>query len=244
MIAIICPTKGRPQQCKRMIESVIKTTTTHITIYILIQSQKDKEDYEVLGLDNFIRGTKITVINNELKIENGEDNYLQNVPTGYLWNKLALSAYTRNKEHKFFMLGADDMIFSTSGWDEKLINHYNLLGDKAHVYHLQDSRDIMGTPHPIVTREYIDIMGYFLPPLFLHWFVDSWTVKIAKANNCFTYFKAFSLIHEKPAVSDETYENIRQLGWHDRDKYVDEKCQHFLNHEIKRFAEAKNMRNW
>lgn len=242
-IAIICPTKGRSQQCKRMVESVINTTSTHVTIYLLIQSQKDKEDYDMLGMADLLTNTKVTVFNSELK-SNDSNAYLQNVPTAYLWNKLALQAYMKDAAHSLFMLGADDMIFSTVGWDTKLLNHYNLLEDKTHVYHLQDSRDSDGTPHPFVTREYIDIMGYFLPPIFLHWFVDSWTVQIAKRNTCFTHLKDFLLVHEKPKASDETYDKIRQLGWHARDEYINEKCQHFLEHEVKRLAETNAMRHW
>jgi hypothetical protein len=137
-------------------------------------------------------------------------------------------------ENKLFMLGADDMIFETEGWDKALIDHYNALENKIHVFSLQDSRDIDGTPHIICTREYIEAMGYFLPPLFLHWYVDSWTAEIAKANGCFTHLRDYKLTHDKPSDQgkpDETHSRIRQFGWHERDKWVNDHCQHFLRHE-------------
>lgn len=239
-IAIICPTKGRPHECKRMIESVVATTVSNITIYILIQNEKDNLSYNQKDIANIIKGTPVTVVVAQLL--NDDKTYTENVPTAYLWNKLCLAAY--ENKHTLFMLGADDMIFETAGWDKALLNHYDSLEEKTHVYSLQDSRDLDGTPHPIVTREYIANMGYFLPPLFLHWFVDSWTVKIAKHNQCFNYLRDYKLIHQKPKQSDETYDVIRRMGWHQRDEYVNNTCQHLLEHECNRLAQLRNMRNW
>jgi len=159
------------------------------------------------------------------------DGYeLPDYPTAMKWNALAEIAM-KNPENKLFMLAADDMIFSTPCWDEALLEHYNILENKIHVYALRDSRDPDGTPHPVVTREYIEAMGYFLPPIFLHWFVDSWTIQIAMANNCFTHLKDFMLIHDKPSdkgEGDETHNRIRRLGWRERDGWVNDHCQHFL----------------
>ena len=139
------------------------------------------------------------------------------------------------------MLASDDMIFDTPGWDKALLEHYDALENKIHVYHLQDSRDADGTPHPIVTREYIEAMGYAFPPIFLHWFLDTWTREIAKANNCFTHLKDYLLVHDKPSDKgqpDTTHSRIREWGWNQRDKYVNDTCQHFLALEKQRLRTA------
>jgi hypothetical protein len=123
------------------------------------------------------------------------------------------------------------MVFTTPCWDTALLDHYNALENKIHVYHLRDSRNPDGTPHPIVTREYIEAMGYFLPPIFLHWFIDSWTVDIAKSNGVFTHLKDYELQHIKPSdkgQGDETHNRIRNMGWRERDGWVAEKCKHYL----------------
>lgn len=211
MISILCPTRGRPLQCQRMIDSAVKTSVTPPEIYLAFT----EENYG----DNYTHKSE-----------------MPDYPTCHKWNKLAGKAM-KDPEAKLFMLGADDMIFFTEGWDKALIDHYNALENKIHVYHLRDSRDENGTPHPIVTREYIEVMGYFLPPIFLHWYVDSWTVEMAKANNCFTHMKDFLLIHDKPSdhgESDETHKRIRDRGWHERDKYVNDSCQEILAYEKKR----------
>lgn len=207
-ISIICPTRGRKDKFYRMYDSARSTEVNYCDMW---------------------------------SGSNGDDTYspLQfpiDTPTVHMWNHLC--ALAKDKPlNKLFMLGSDDTIFATPGWDKALLDHYNSLENKIHVYALKDSRDPEGTPHPIVTREYINAMGYFMSPIFLHWFVDTWTVEIAKANSCFTHLKDFELIHDKPSdkgQADETHNRIRRMGWHERDKHVNDKCQHFLEHEKRR----------
>lgn len=211
MIAILVPTRGRPEGFKRMCDSAFSTANEKL----------------------------ITIFSGS----NGGDDYVWmkypiDIPTVYIWNNLAKAALN-NPENKLFMLGSDDMMFATPGWDKVLIDHYNALENKIHVYHLRDSRDPLGTPHPIVTREYIDGMGYFLPPIFLHWFADTWTIAIATYNDCYTHLKEYELIHDKPSdkgQADETHNRIRRNGWHQRDQAVNDTCQHVLELEKKRLA--------
>lgn len=209
-IAILCPTRGRPREFLRMTNSVLKTKSKHSEIPIYAAS-------------------------------NGDDGYVSyhfpiDSPTVYMWNMLAKEAM-KNPDNRLFMLCADDVIFSTPLWDEAIINHYNALENKVHVYAFQDSRDVNGTPHPVVTREWIEEMGYAFPPFFLHWYVDTWTVAIAKANGVFTHMKDYLLVHDKPSDAgkrDETHLRIRVNGWRERDAYINETCQHLLQHEMNR----------
>lgn len=226
-IALLCPTRARPEQCKRMVQSVYNTTSENIGIYIAVSAEEFDLYKNTLSLPE----------NNRLGIV--LVTMPDGMPTGYKWNRLAELAIQSPPKTgaNIFMLCADDVVFSTPLWDKALLDHYNALDNKIHAYHLRDSRNPDGTPHPIVTREWIEAMGYFLPPLFVHWFVDTWTIEIAKANNCFTHLKNYLLLHDKPSdrgQSDETHNKIRNMGWHDRDKWVNDHCQHFLELEKKR----------
>ena len=207
-IAILCPTRGRPEQFTKMCRSTWQTSKHVKHIYTAISEQDCKE----YGMNPTPYGMIFTP---------------DDMPTACKWNLLAEMAM-KDPEITHFMLGADDMVFSTPCWDDALLKLYD---KKPHVYSLLDSRDPDGTPHPIVTREYIEAMGYFLPPIFLHWYVDSWTVDIAKANNCFTHLRDYLLIHDKPSdkgQGDETHNRIRMNGWRERDAYVNQTCQHYL----------------
>lgn len=217
MISLICPSRGRASLCHRMVQSAFGTSTQ--------------------GNVEIILGT-VEHYNN---IHNVTQVQVPEWPTVQSWNHLAKTA-----KGNLIMLASDDMIFATPHWDEALLDHYNSLEDKIHVYALQDSRDPDGTPHIIVTREYMDTMGYFVCPIFLHWFIDSWTVAIAKANNCFTHLRDYSLIHDKPSDQgkpDETHSRIRRMGWHERDQYVNNTCQHFLKYEQERLMQHMRREN-
>lgn len=208
-IALLCPTRGRLEQCKRMIESAQSTSTakSYPNIYI------SKTQGDDIRLFHHIAP--------------------EGMPTAHRWNLLAEMAM-QDKDNKLFMLAADDMIFGVAGWDKALLDHYNALENKIHIYALQDSRDENGTPHVIMTREYIEAMGYFVTPIFLHWFIDSWTVEIAKANNCFTHLKDYLLIHDKPSdkgQGDATHNGIRAMGWRERDQWVADKMKPWLEAE-------------
>ncbi len=223
MIAILCPTRARPKLFKRMIDSALATANNpkNIGFYVAIRDE-DRAVYTQEILHK---------VRHRHLMPDG-------MPTSHKWNALAEHAYKDG--NTLFMLAADDIVFTTPCWDKALLEHYNGLGQKAHVYSFLDSRDAYGTPHPIITKEYIDAMGYFLPPIFLHWFVDSWTVSIAQANNAFTHLKDYLLVHDKSndrGNGDETHNRIRRAGWRERDAYVNETCQHFLEYEKKRLGD-------
>lgn len=215
-IAILCPTYGRPKQFKRMVDSVKHTAHNRTNIRIYAAFTHDditRPEYDCTGIKEYC---------------------WPDYPTGYKWNKLALNA-----NHDLYMLAADDMVFTTPHWDEALLSHYRALKNKIHVYHLRDSRDPSGTPHPIVTKEYIKAMGYFVPPVFLHWYADSWTVDMAKSNKCFTHLADYELQHIKPSDKgnpDETHSRIRRNGWHERDTFAEHSCRAFLAHEKTKLA--------
>lgn len=221
MITIICPTRNRALLCKRMVDSARATANWDINVVLGIAGDVHaSEDYDAASIQ-------------AIKYSVGE------LPTIAVSNFLVNSCLntTPFNKTKLFVMAGDDVIFSTPGWDEALIKAYEALENKIHVFSLLDSRDPEGTPHPIVTREYIDAMGYFMPPIFLHWYGDSWTTEVAKYAGCFTHLKDYLLVHEKPSDKgkpDDTHLRIRAMGWHDRDCYVDQVCRHFLETEKNR----------
>lgn len=218
MIALLCPTRDRLNQFRRMCDSVDRTSK---------------------------KASLYSGSNGDLKTNYSGRQFPLDCPTVFMWEQLAQAA-EKDPNNKLFMLCSDDVIFTTPGWDDALIEHYEGLTNKIHVYAFQDSRDANGTPHPIVTREWMVAMGYFMPPLFMHWFVDTWTVEIAKANNCFTHLKDYLLVHDKPSdkgLPDETHKRIRRNGWFERDKFVNDRCQAFKWAETGRLNITLNIDN-
>lgn len=219
-IALICPTRQRPVQFKRMVESAFRTAHNpeNIRVYFYT-AEADPTNRYYASID---RCTHMT----------GPD-----------WSTTMCANYLASHElmddKDLLMMCADDVIFSTPHWDKALSDHYEALENKIHCYSLLDSRDKDGTPHPILTKEWVAALGYFSPPIFMHFYADTWLVYIAKANNCFTHLKDYLLIHEKAADQgkpDETHTRVRSLGWNCRDKFVADNCRDWLelqNHKLK-----------
>jgi hypothetical protein len=211
-IALLCPTRARMPQCKRMIQSASDTASYNsLSYYVAATSGVDSPDFPC----NFLP---------------------DGMPTAFKWNLLAEEAM-KDPSNKLFMLASDDIVFSTPLWDQALLDHYNKLQNKIHVYHLQDSRDPDGTPHPVFTREWVETLGYMVHPMFLHWIIDTWSVEIAKYCGAFTHMKDYLLEHIKPSDHgnpDATHTGIRGMGWNTRDLWTAEKCKYILEFEKQR----------
>lgn len=118
MIAILVPSRARPWQCKRLIESIIPRTSLPVTVYLAV-SEEDHDRYQLPQSD---------------RIRIRRSIMPENMPTVHKWNLLA--EYAVQDGHKLLMLGADDMIFSTPLWDKALMEHYDGLDCKIHAYAL------------------------------------------------------------------------------------------------------------
>lgn len=216
MITLLCPTYGRPQLCKRMVESAWATADAKPQILLGIGGEDTAETCPENFYGYSIPGVEMILA--------------WKFPAPHVLNMLA-----KHADYPLLMIVGDDAVFATPGWDTAIIEHYKSLKDKRHVYSLRDSRDENGTPHPIVTRAFMEELGYLAPPIFLHWYVDTWLVEIAKATRRFTHLKDYMLVHDKPSDHgnpDHTHNRIRAMGWRERDKKTYETCLRYLQADI------------
>lgn len=217
MIVLITPTRDRPELCKRMVDSARATADEPIEVFLGIASNEGNYPQEYRHIL-------------------AQQALMEEMPTVAITNFLAEEAM-RNLDNKLFMIVGDDAIFATKGWDTALKNEYDKLDNKIHVFSFKDSRSAEGTPHPIVSREFIEAMGYLCTPIFMHFFVDTWLVEMAKNSNCFTKLDDHLVIHDKDSdrgIPDNTHTRLRDNGCKARDFYVKNKCQHFLETEKRR----------
>lgn len=223
MISLICPTRGRPEMCKRMVASARANSYSKIEVLLGIGGEDTENTFKENYYGYDITGIDQTILTGTF-------------PVVYVVNDLA-----RWANGDIIFLAGDDTVFATPGWDKAIQDHYDALVNKIHVYSLLDSRGENGTPHPAATRQYVKAMGYFYTPIFNHFYPDTWLVDIAKSNGCFTHLKDYLLIHDKPSdkgIQDETFKRVRASGWLNRDQKVNETCQHFLELEKQRLGKV------
>lgn len=225
-IAMLCPTMGRPQLLREMIDSVIRTADDidNISIFLALTDCDDMiDEYRTIVGEKKELGFNISI------------SIFPDWTLPMCHNMLAQRAASFDI---CFPVG-DDLKFSTPAWDKALRDQYEALDNKIHVWSFLDSRDPEGNPAPAISREYIEAMGYLIPPIFMHWYCDTWTGAIARHAKCFTHLKEYLLVHDKKSeqgIEDETYNRIRRLGAVDRDTMVNQTCQHFLELEKTKLA--------
>lgn len=222
-IAILVPTMGRPVICSTMLDSIIGTANNLNSVFVLLgltEGDECKKDYVDL----------VKKYKEKMQID------LFEFPDWTLPMCHNVLSEIAIKHDLHFGVG-DDQIFVTPGWDKALMDSYDALTNKIHMWSLLDNRDPKGMPAPIMSKEYIEAMGWRVPPYFMHWYCDTWSTEIAKANNILTHLTDYMLVHDKgpeKGVEDATFSRIRQRAGVDRDAWVDQKCHHFLDVEINR----------
>lgn len=104
----------------------------------------------------------------------------------YSWNKLAEMA-----QYDILMLQGDDAWFETENWTLKVKQVFDQYEDKlVFVYPDLNGYPWQGgkltsdhCPHFFLHKNWVRTVGYFVPPQFWHWYVDTWWRDVAKMIN-------------------------------------------------------------
>jgi hypothetical protein len=215
MISISCPSRGRPELAKRMIETALDTAENEVEFLIYLNDDDPTlEQYQdTIDKKHFTVGP--------------------NRSTCYSWNLMAEQA-----KFDFIFLAGDDIQFKTKHWDTLMTKEFHRYPDKILMAIPYDGKQknkpeellsateptLLGdyafsSPHFLVHRNWIATLGYFAPPFFWHWYVDTYTQNVARKINRCMYFPNVTIKAKK--IFDDTGKNIRQkLQINDRDDYV------------------------
>lgn len=185
-ISILCPTRGRPENVLRLLKSLQDTSTVipETVFYI------DDDDVFPSSLPfpdvKIIRGPRIKM--------------------SQMWNECAKSA-----TGEILMIGADDIVFKTKGWDGQVRRAFAAFPDRLVFVHGDDCiyQEKFGT-HGFLHRNWTEATGYVCPPYFSADFVDTWWNEIANALNRRIYLP-FITEHMHPlfkkAAFDQTHKD-------------------------------------
>lgn len=215
IIDILCPTRGRPLLAKQMYNSVCATVTKADQVRVWLYLSDNDSEIDNYGVFDFAEGDVYWEKNVEVNVISGCD-----APTTWLWNKLSSHAYSTSGD-LFFLIG-DDVIFETEGWDEIYRQAASNYPDGIFVLAPNDGRGD-GVPHPCMGREWIDTLGYFVNPAFLHWGVDSYSEFLASSVDRLIKIPNVTIRHNKVGeahIADETYKRLREGVWNQRDLQV------------------------
>jgi len=213
MISFCCPSRGRPELAKRLIETATDTqkADTEFLFYLNDDDEKLEQYKDLLDERHYVVGP--------------------NQSTCFSWNMMCEKA-----KHDVVMLMGDDVQVKTKNWDQLIVDQFNKYKDKILMVVPTDGRS-KGTKnlpdkvrlwddsplpaaHFAVHKNWIKTLGYLAPPFFWHWYVDSYTQKIARKLHRCLYLPTVEF-KAKKILNDDAGKQIRNnLNIAQRDKFV------------------------
>jgi glycosyltransferase involved in cell wall biosynthesis len=168
-IAILLPTRNRPQLLKRFWESIVDTSDdlNNISLYLYI----DEDD----SLTPPVAAELIEKYNNIFVF----------VGPRILHSKMPNVLFSKTNEDIMF-LGGDDLIMRTPGWDTRVREAFDKVDDRIALVYGRDGGEALAHPekfatHPILHRRWAEVLGYINPPYFSCDYADTWSNDLADA---------------------------------------------------------------
>jgi len=164
-ISLLVPSRGRPKQMQRIWDSAIKTAKEPQKLEIVFRVDIDDPTVDpntILEFLPFRNQTQIIV--GPRLINNGAQ----------LWNEIYNFC-----TGEIIMLAADDIIFHTLRWDERVREEFLKYNDRiVYIAPFDGYQDRWGT-HGFIHSNWIETVGYFTPPELIFYGIDTWLQSVA-----------------------------------------------------------------
>lgn len=153
-VSVLIPERGRPEMLDRLITSLLQTAAgdAHIEILVAI----DDDDPAWTGREPFMH-SQTRYFRWPRPLTLGEKiNRLKDEATGDLM---------------WFI--ANDMVMETSGWPTKFRQAVAQLPNGIGVAFVRDDLHPGHASYPILTRRFVEAVGFFVPPCYPFWWIDT-----------------------------------------------------------------------
>lgn len=219
-ISLLLPTRNRPDNLRRFVESARSLASDPDNIEIVAYIDRDDVSY-----DGVLPALDIKVVRGERIVLSQMWNECYKVATGEIFGHMG-----------------DDIIFRTVGWDDVVRRYINYYSDHIAFVYGRDgfSPDTFGT-HGFLHRNWVDAVGYFVPPYFSSDYNDTWLndVSTMVGRHLFAvelYTEHMHFINGK-GPKDQTH--IERLARHAADRVENV----YKEKEKERIADADKLRN-
>ena len=213
MISFCCPSRGRPELAKRLVDTATETQKgeTEFLFYLNDDDEKLEQYQDLLDEKHYTVGP--------------------NQSTCYSWNLMSDKA-----NNNIVMLMGDDVQVQTQGWDQLIADEFDKYEDKILMVVPSDGRSKgnmkhgdeiklwpdapLPAAHFAVHKNWTSTLGYLAPPMFWHWHVDTYTQKVARKLNRCLYLPTVEF-KAKKILDDNAGKQIRaNFNIANRDKFV------------------------
>lgn len=159
MISICFPTRGRIENVKRLVQSLVDTTEILPEVIVYV----DDDDTDTLAVQ--VTSASVSYVVGPRKTLSA------------CYNDCAAKACG-----DILMFAGDDLLFRTPGWDVQVEQAFAASNDKLIFVHGDDGhwKAELGT-HGFLHRKWCAATGYFIPPYFSCDMTDMWITDVANA---------------------------------------------------------------
>lgn len=219
MISLLLPTRQRPRQLKRLVDSVNATKASEM-IELVTYIDDDDHSYDDLELD--ILWHKVR----------GPRNINGAVNLSVMWNE----CYEQSCGDVVMHCG-DDIVFRTQGWDAVVAQAFAQTPDNILFAFgrdgFQDGNNF-GT-HGFIHRDWIDAVGYLFPPHYVSDFNDAFLNDVSKLIGRHREIPIFTehmhFICGKAEIDQNTRDRLERHESHrPQDRYYGEESQKEIRH--------------
>lgn len=206
-VSILVPTRGRPENVLRLINSVNESASRKDLVEILFYVDNDD--------DSFPKNSDLAA---NVKVIKGER----------IWISLAWNCLFAHSQGEILMYTGDDVVFETMGWDDEVRSAFKKFPDSLGLVYGDDGGWYSGklAINGFIHRSWADLLGYFTYPARLS-AVDLWIHECASFVNRVIYLDKvmFRHIHYRQgsatAKFDETYKDAydKSVRWGIMDSY-------------------------
>ena len=234
--ALICPTRGRSNRIKEFVESALITATHPKRIEILLYV--DNDDPDLQDYESNILDLQKKFISSPISITLGPSI---GVP------KAANTLFEQSKAD-VFLTSNDDQIFITYGWDTRLDDEITKFPDNIFCLWFNDKWESENfCTFPILSRKWIETLGYLQFPFFEHFFTDAWIWMLAKTIGRDHYIDDITVEHRhwktgksKKDLTYERHQTTEERSKHTRDRSVIDKFERYFLVDVEALKSVMN----
>ena len=145
-----------------------------------------------------------------------------------------------------FLISNDDQVFVDQGWDSRLDEEIIKFPDNIFCIWFNDKWESQNfCTFPIVSRKWIETLGYLQFPFFEHFFTDAWIWMLAKAIGRDHYIDDLSIEHRHwktgKSEKDATYKKhltTEGKSRYARDRSIIDKFERYFHADIEALQSA------
>jgi len=226
LISLLVPTRNRPSGMERLCNSAFSKAedSNSVEIVFYIDNDDKRSRDKALELQK----------NYNIKFIIGERIVLSN-----MWNECYRKATGPIYHH-----AGDDLVYKTKEWDRIVKSEFEKYPDKILFVYGRDGivdSGELGT-HGFIHKNWIETVGYFVPPYFSADYNDTWLTDLAKRIDRLVYIPDLYIEHLHFSVGkselDDTYRDQRARRKRDKVKAL------YREKEWERIRDAEKLKEF